>query len=143
MNDITDVIFIFVFAFVLFYYEIINIKDNLIVQKLYLFAAVMFFALLLDLVKATHTKYKSNIQSIISNVLYVGLFTYIGHTLYFDMIYSDNTKIYVDKTNSYMSPEITICILVALSIAVGKSLRYMFATKFCEDMMPFAPIIAY
>jgi len=133
MNEVTDIVFIFVFVYVIIFYGIVDLKQSIVLQKVYLFIAVFIFSSVLELMKYVRTKSPVRTWSIFGNALLVAMLSFIGHTIMYDINYDDNTRPYINQMKSSMRPEFVPCIFIAVTIAVGKSIKYLFINDCCEN----------
>lgn len=144
MNPFTDVIFIFVFVFVILHFGIVVISDennnNIIMQKFTLFIAVTIFAWFLYAMKSIRYRYPIQVWDVISSGLIIGVLAYVGHTVYYDLMYMKETNEWMDanifKDSKIFTPEILLTLFVCFSILVGKSIGYIFNTEPCNMMRP-------
>jgi len=144
MNPFTDVIFIFVFVFVILHFGVVVISDpkqnNIIKQKFTLFIAVTIFSWLLYAMKSIRYRYPIQVWDVISSGLIVGVLAYVGHTVYYDLMYMDDTSkwLYVNifKESTIFNAEIALTLFVCFSILIGKSVGYIFNTEPCNMMRP-------
>lgn len=135
MNTFTDIVFIFVFVFVILHFGMINITTtNVVTQKLYIFLAVTMFSWLLYSIKSIRRQCPIKIWDVISNGLIIGILAYVGHTLFFDMLYMPETNKWIADTidNTYFTHNIMLCIFICTSIMIGKSVGYIFYTEPCN-----------
>lgn len=135
MNEITDIVFIFVFIYVITYFGIINLRghQHIIIQKVYLFIAVFIFSSVLELLKFVRKKTPVKTWSIFGNALFIAMLSFIGLTIMYDMNYDENTRPAFDTVRSSMRPEFVPCVFIAITIALGKSIKYLFANDCCEN----------
>ncbi len=135
MNVFTDILFIFVFVYVITYFGIVKIdSSNVVSQKIYMFLAVTAFASMLYVMKAIRKQCPILTWNVISSGLLVGLLGYVGHTALFDMYYMTETRGYMEIMNrDYFSLEIMTALFIAIGVATGKSLYYIFDTNNCLD----------
>lgn len=134
MNEITDIVFIFVFVYVITYFGIINLRgQHIIIQKVYLFIAIFIFSSILELLKFVRKKLPVNTWSIFGNALVIAMLSFIGLTVMYDMNYDENTRPYFNTIHSSMRPELIPCIFIAITIALGKSIKYLFTNDCCEN----------
>lgn len=134
MNIFTDIVFIFVFVFVILHYGIVDVrKTNVVWQKLYMFVAVTLFASLLYAMKSIRRQQTIRPWDIINDGVFVGLLAFIGHTLLFDMLYTPDTQQWVTSfaSASYFTVDVLLAFYICLSILVGKSIGYIFSTNAC------------
>ena len=142
MNPFTDVIFIFVFVFVILHFGVVVITDktqnNIIKQKFTLFIAVTIFSWLLYAMKSIRYRYPIQVWDVISSGLIVGVLAYVGHTVYYDLIYMEDTRIWLRANifSTIFTPEIVLTLFVCFSILIGKSVGYIFNTEPCNMMRP-------
>ena len=126
MNPFTDVIFIFVFVFVILHFGVVVISDetqnNIIKQKFTLFIAVTIFSWLLYAMKSIRYRYPIQVWDVISSGLIVGVLAYVGHTVYYDLTYMNDTRQWmIDNIYSNIfTPEIVLTLFVCFSILIGK-----------------------
>lgn len=135
MNTFVDLVFIFVFVFVITHFMIVNVESpNVITQKLLIFLAVTIFATLLSVMKSIRRQCPVNTWRAINSGILVGLFAYIGHTVLFDLNYMQNTRGWVQSTRESIPGglEILLPLMIILAIAFGKSMRYIFTADDCD-----------
>lgn len=135
MNTFTDIVFIFVFIFVILHFGIINIREtNVVWQKLYIFIAVTFFASLLYVMKSIRRQTPIDTWNVINNGLFVGLMAFIGHTLLIDMLYMRETHDWIISLvdDTFFTWNILLCLFICSSVAVGKSVICIFNTDTCN-----------
>ncbi len=128
MNDFTDIVFIFIFVFVITYYDIVNIRtNNIIVQKILICLGVFVFTFVLELLKSTNTHHSVNIGASIARSILTAMSAFIGHTLLIDLGYIDATKECVDILHKISCPEVAIGLFVVFGITIGRSIKHLFA----------------
>jgi hypothetical protein len=134
MNEFTDMVFIFVFVYLVVYYGIIDIADqNIVVQKFYMFIAVFTFATILEAMKSIRRKYPIHMWKIVGNGLLIGMLAFIGQTFMYDINYMEDTRPIIDNMKDVFSPPALFGVFIVSAIAVGKSVRYIFNTDYCLD----------
>lgn len=136
MNIFTDVVFIFVFVFVILHFGVINIRGmSIVLQKIYMFIAVTIFASFLYLMKAIRRQQTIKTWNIIHNGLFIGLLAFIGHTVMFDMLYAPETQSWVTSfaDGKYLTVNILLTFFVCVSVLFGKTLEYVFNTEICNN----------
>jgi hypothetical protein len=134
MNIFTDVVFIFVFVFVILHFGIINIREtNVVWQKLLMFLAVTMFTFLLYAMKSVRRQQTVKPWDVINGALFVGLLTFIGHTIMFDMLYTQETQKWVTSftDGKYLTVNVLLAFYICASILIGKSIGYIFNTNAC------------
>jgi len=132
MNPFTDILFIFVFVFVILHFGLIDIeKTDIVRQKIYMFLAVSIFASFLYVLKSVRKQCPVHVWNVISSGLLIGLLAYIGHTLLFDLWYNPTSQSWLKSTvdTDFFTLNILLSSFIAFSIAVGKSLHYLFDTS--------------
>jgi len=134
MNAFTDIVFIFVFVFVILHFKLVDItSNNIIIQKFFMFIAVIIFAWFLYSLKSIRHKYPIEVKNIITNGLIVGILAYVGHTLMFDLLYMKDTNQWmIDRINNYFTANIMLSFFICMSIAIGYSIRCLFNTDTCH-----------
>jgi DNA integrity scanning protein DisA with diadenylate cyclase activity len=145
MNLFTDVIFIFVFVFVILHFGVVVISDpkenNIIKQKFMLFIAVTIFSWLLYAIKSIRCKTPIQVWDIINSGLIIGMLAYVGHTVYYDLMYMDNTNEWLNvnifKDSAIFNAEIALAMFVSFAILFGKSIGYIFIMESCDMMRPY------
>ena len=139
MNPFTDIVFIFVFVFVILHYGLICIEGtNIVLQKLYIFLAVTMFSWLLYSLKSIRRQQPIKIWDVVSSGLIIGMLAFIGHTVFFDLLYMKGANVeasvwlkgMMDKT--YFTHNIMLCIFISTFIFIGKSVGYVFRTELCN-----------
>jgi|WetSurMetagenome_2_1015567.scaffolds.fasta_scaffold449954_1 hypothetical protein len=136
MNTFTDVVFIFVFVFVILHFGVVNVREmSIVLQKLYMFVAVTIFASFLYLMKAIRRQQTIKMWDIIYNGLFIGLLSFIGHTIMFDMLYAPETQSWVTSfaDGKYLTVNILLAFFVSVSVLFGKTIGYVFNTEMCND----------
>lgn len=135
MNAFTDIVFIFVFVFVILHFGLINVfnNDNIILQKTIMFVLVTIFATLLYVMKSIRRQKAINLWNSAGSGLIIGMLAFVGHTLLFDLKYMDSTKEQIEgiTDNKYFTENVLLSLLIALTIAFGKSIIYIFAIENC------------
>ncbi len=127
MNDFTDLMFIFIYVFVLMYFHIIDVRNgNIIMQKLIIAVSVFGFVLLLELIKSVNMKHPRNIKTLVVRCMLAGFFAYVGHTMLIDLMHIDDTRPYIDMLNDTFSPEIVVGIFVVAGITCERIANCMF-----------------
>ena len=135
MNQFTDIVFIFVFVFVILHFGVINITaTNVVAQKLYIFIAVTMFSWLLYSLKSIRRQCPIKVWDVISNGLIIGMLAFIGHTIFFDLLYMPETNKWISSTidDTYFTHNIMLCIFICTSVLVGKSIGFIFYTEPCN-----------
>ena len=135
MNQFTDIVFIFVFVFIILHFGVVNISTtNIVAQKLYIFTAVTIFSWLMNSIKSIRRQCPLKVWDIISNGLIIGIFAYAGHTLFIDMLYIPETHAWIKNTrnNTYFTSNIMLIIFICTSIMIGKSMEFIFYTEPCN-----------
>lgn len=136
MNTFTDILFIFVFVFVILHFGLINItSNNVVTQKLYMFIAVTMFASMLYVMKSIRRQCPIKVWDVISSGLIIGMLAYVGHTLMFDMWYMKETHDWIANIvdEQYFTLNIVLSLFICFAIAVGKSVGYIFNTDLCSN----------
>jgi len=134
MNEITDIVFIVVFVYVITYFSLINLKgQNIIIQKIYLFIAIFIFSSILEILKFVKKKSTSETLNIFGNALVVAMLSFIGLTVMYDMKYDTNMRPYFDTIHSSVREDLIPCIFIAITLALGKSIKYLFTSNCCEN----------
>ena len=135
MNIFTDIVFIFVYVFVLLHFNIIQPeKTTIAMQKLQIFLAVFIFASILYVIKSIRKQCPINTWDAINSGLLIAMFAYIGHTLLFDFWYETGSRGFIEnkiKNSSFLSLNILLLLFISFSIAIGKSVGYLFNTNYC------------
>lgn len=134
MNAFTDILFIFVFVYVITYFGVVQIdSSNVVTQKIYMFIAVSAFASILYVMKAIRKQCPIQTWNVISSGLIIGMLAFIGHTIMFDMYYMTETRGYMEGMNkNYFSLEIMSALFISIAVMGGKSLFYIFNTENCD-----------
>lgn len=135
MNQFTDIVFIFIFVFVILHFGVINITTtNVVTQKLYIFIAVTIFSWLLYSIKYIRKQCPIKVWDVISNGLIIGMLAFIGHTIFFDMLYMPETHHLINGSmdDTYWTHNIVLCLFICSSILLGKSVGYIFSTDPCS-----------
>lgn len=121
------------FTFVLTHFRIIDIgMQNVVQQKLYMFLAVSIFATLLSVMKSIRRKCPIDTWKSINSGLLIGLFAFIGNTIFWDLYYMPETSEHIKNAGMTISLEVLIGLIIASTITFGRILRYIFYVNDCD-----------
>lgn len=137
MNTFVDLVFIFVFVIVIISL-LIDIRQNLIANKLLLFLAVSIFASFMSVIKSIRRRCPIDTWKAINSGVLTGVFAFVGYTLLWDMysVKSDTQgnrefiKNVADNVPGGMNT--VLAIMVMLAIAFGRAARFIFVIDDCE-----------
>lgn len=127
MNVFFDAVLIFIFVFMLTYTKVIDISaTNVIQQKILMFLAVSLCATLISICKTICNNHIVDMWKSINSGIIIGLLAFVGHTFMFDLFYMPQTSDLVKSMNNSISYEIILASMIAISITIGKELKYIF-----------------
>jgi len=135
MNQFTDIVFIFVFVFVILHFGMVNITTtNVVTQKLYIFLVVTIFSWLLFSLKSIRRQCPIKVWDVVTNGLIMGILAYVGHTLFFDMLYMPETNQWITNRidDTYFTHNIMLSIFISISIMIGKTVGHIFYIEPCN-----------
>ncbi|VBB18327.1 hypothetical protein YASMINEVIRUS_790 [Yasminevirus sp. GU-2018] len=135
MNVFTDIVFIFVFVFVILHFGLINITtSNVVTQKLFMFIAVTLFATMMSVMKSVRRQSPIKMWNSLSTGLIIGMLAFVGHTVLFDLWYMPETNSWLMSAvdGQYITLNILLALFISTSIAVGRSVTFLFNTEMCE-----------
>lgn len=134
MNIFTDAVFLFVFLFVLFYFQMPNINsDNYLKHKIYLFAFVLIFSYILNLIKTVKKGCKIKATALLKEALKIGALIVIGYSLYTDFLQMSWSKDFFSKYNDCAAPYcsyLTAGVVITLFTTLIKSLEFIFSDTY-------------
>jgi hypothetical protein len=127
MNVFIDIVFLFVYIYVLIYFLLDLEKTDVITQKIIIFLGIFFFASLLSIIKFIRDQKIVDVNFSINSGLYIGLFAFIGHTILFDLNYMPKTRPIIEniKENIPGGLDMLLTLTIILSITFGKSVKYI------------------
>lgn len=126
MNLLTYIILIFVYVFVITYFGVIDIKNsNPLVQKLYLFVALIIFGTIIETIKKINNKCETTVYDIFTASLLLGFMGFVGQTIFMDLFLISETSSIMNDSTNYVSMELILSLFVSLSILFSKISTYM------------------
>ena len=133
MNIFTDILFIFVFVFIILHFKLIDItSQNVVTQKTLMFVSVTIFASLLYAIKSIRHNKPINTWDVINSGVIIGILSFIGHTFLFDMWYmkesSEWLKSHIDE--KYITLNVILTFYICILISFGKFIGYIFDTEY-------------
>jgi hypothetical protein len=88
MDLLINILFLFVYLIVLFYFGMPDItNNNYLMHKALLFATISAFNYVFYLIKKMKEGNKINYKKILANSIYYGLFGVVGYSIYIDLMY--------------------------------------------------------
>jgi hypothetical protein len=94
MNVFTDVLFLFVYLIILFYFKVPDITNtNYLLHKLVIFISLLVFYYILEIIKKIKGKCKIDQKKIMGEALNNSLYGVIGYSIYVDLMYMNFSKI--------------------------------------------------
>lgn len=131
MNIFTDLLFVFIFLYTIFYFEILDISnDSYILHKFILFILLFGFYFIVQVIRNLKTKCYSDIYQIINKSMYIAITGIIGYAIYTDFLHMESTKEYF--TNIIADDRIkylVVSFIIVLSISIIKILELLFTMK--------------
>jgi hypothetical protein len=127
-NILSEMFFLFIFMYILFYFKIPNIQSyNIIKHKLFIFIAVFIFTIASSIIKKIKKQCIININEIIIEAFCIGSIALIAYSLYVDLKTMDWSKQYFNFSNinnknnelkiyGIVTFFITFCILIVRTI---------------------------
>lgn len=101
MNIFTDIIFLFVYLIVLFYFRFPDITNNkYIFHKVIIFVSVFVFRFVVELIKKIKNKCKIEPLDILKESLLYALLNVVGYSIYVDLMYMNVCSDYNININS-------------------------------------------
>ena len=131
MNIFTDLLFVFIFLYTIFYFEVLDIgNDSYILHKLILFILLFGFYFIVQVIRNLKTKCYSDIYQVINKSMYVAITGIIGYAIYTDFLHMESTKdgfanIIADDKVKYL----VVSSIIISSISIIKILELIFTAK--------------
>ena len=128
MNIFTDLIFIYVYIATLIFLGFINFDtDNYLLQKLYLFVAVVIFTSLMETLKTFKTNCKKTGKNIFNESLKIGTVSVMGLMIYTDLLHMDwSQETFENINSSNFNRSLIIPLITVLAIMIVKLTAVMF-----------------
>jgi len=126
MNVFIDILFLFIYLLVLFYFKVPNItNNNYLWHKLLLFIFVIAYQYILEIIKKLKNKQDVEPFQILQDCVYYGLYSVVGYSIYIDLMYmnfgcDDGVSINIDDdVKRYIIASVVISTFI-LFIKLGK-----------------------
>ena len=132
MITVIDILFIFLFMYLMFWIQIPNIENgNNMLNKFVVFVSLFCFYYVLQIIKKIKSGCKINLDEITKNSIIVGLSGSLGYSFYTDLLTMDFSKKYIEYINdsSKYFLYITIVISIILFITVIKIIELLITSN--------------
>lgn len=118
MNAFTDLLFIFIFLYIMFFFGIPKIANkNYLLDKLVIFAMVFIFNYIIQIIKKIRSGCKIEQDKLIRNSMDVAITAVVGYSIFVDLTIMDWSA---DAINSIYAPEVdgASCLLALVATSV-------------------------
>lgn len=129
MNIFINILFLFIYLYSLFFFQIPNLNDNNpILNKFFIFISVFVFQFSLTIIEKIKKKCKINMKDLITESLYSGFLAVIGYSIYNDLIFMniiDSSSVIVsNKKINYFYVTLIITLFISSIKLITLSFSY-------------------
>lgn len=128
MNLLTDLIFIFVFLYIMFLFKIPDITtDNFILHKFFLYISLFLFNFVTQVIIKIKNNCKIDQNELLSKSIEVAVSGVIGYSIFIDLSIMEYTKDYIEYlTRSKYMLYLISSIIIILFISIIKIIKLLF-----------------